>query len=216
MSAAHALQEARAVGVRVRIDGKDLDLEATAPPPSAVLDLLSRHKPDILRLLRPSLDGWSSEDWQVFFEERAGIAEFDGGLPRAEAEARAFACCVAEWLNHNPTPSVPGRCLGCGDGERTCEPLLPFGTDTSGHAWLHRLCWPAWHRARETEAIAVLSSMGIRSRGLGDERKETRFRRLRRLSRRTYEDAPLEGPARDVPSAARRAEIRTATKESSK
>ena len=36
------------------------------------------------------------EDWQVFFDERAGIAEFDGGLPRAETEARAFACCMAE------------------------------------------------------------------------------------------------------------------------
>ena len=31
--------------------------------------------------------------------ERAGIAEFDGGLPRPEAEALAFECCVVEWLN---------------------------------------------------------------------------------------------------------------------
>jgi hypothetical protein len=163
MSAAHALQEARAVGVRVRIDGEDLDLEAAAPPPSAVLDLLWRHKSDILRLLRPSLDGWSSEDWQVFFDERAGIAEFDGGLSRAEAEARAFACCIAEWLNRNPAPSAPGRCLGCGGEQLPCDPLLPFGIDTSGHAWLHRACWPAWHRAREGEAISALSSTGIRA-----------------------------------------------------
>jgi hypothetical protein len=53
--------------------------------------------------------GWSREDWQVFFEERAGIAEFDGGLPRLEAEARAFTCCVAEWLNRNPVRSPPDR-----------------------------------------------------------------------------------------------------------
>ena len=102
-----------------RIDGDDLELEAPAPPPPAVLDLLSRHKADILRLLRPANDGWSPEDWQVFFDERAAIAEFDGGLPRAEAEARAFACCVTEWLNRNPTPSTPGRCLACGGGERS-------------------------------------------------------------------------------------------------
>jgi len=71
MSAARALQEARAVGVRVRIDGEDLDLEAAAPPPPAVLDLLLHHKAEILRLLRPANDGWSPEDWQVFFDERA-------------------------------------------------------------------------------------------------------------------------------------------------
>jgi hypothetical protein len=156
MSALHALSAARAAGVRIRLDGDELDLSAEQEPPDTLLELLHRHKPELLRLLRPSLDGWLAEDWQVFFDERAGIAEFDGGLSRAEAEARAFACCVAEWLNHNPTPSVPGRCLGCCDGERTCEPLLPFGTDTSGHAWLHRLCWPAWHGAREAEAVAAM------------------------------------------------------------
>ncbi len=31
----------------------------------------------------------------VLFHERAAIAEFDGGLPRAFAEARAFVCCIA-------------------------------------------------------------------------------------------------------------------------
>ena len=142
MSAALALKSARAVGIRVRIDGEDLELDAPALPPQAVLDLLTQHKADILRLLRPTNDDWSQEDWQVLFDERAGIAEFDGGLPRAEAEARAFACCVAEWINRNPTPTTPGRCLACGGGERPCDPLLPFGTDASGHAWLHRECWP--------------------------------------------------------------------------
>ena len=45
--------------------------------------------------------GWSAEEWRVFFDERAGFAEFDGGLPRADAEARAFACCIVEWLAPN-------------------------------------------------------------------------------------------------------------------
>jgi hypothetical protein len=162
MSAPYALKTARALGIRVRLDGDDLELEASAPPPPTVLDLLSRHKVGILRLLRPANDRWSPEDWQVFFDERAGIAEFDGGLPRAEAERHAFACCITEWLNRNPTPSAPGRCLACG-GERSSDPLLPFGSETRGHAWLHRACWPAWCRAREAEAIAGLTSMGIRT-----------------------------------------------------
>ena len=74
MSAAHTLKSARAVGIRVRIDGDDLELEAAAPPPPEMLDLLSLHKADLLKLLRPANDGWSPEDWQVFFDERAGIA----------------------------------------------------------------------------------------------------------------------------------------------
>ena len=99
MSAAHALQAARAAGITVRIDGDDLLLEAAVPPPADVIDLLSRNKTDILARLRPGVDGWSAEDWRAFFDERAGIAEFDGGLPRAAAEALAFDCCVVEWLN---------------------------------------------------------------------------------------------------------------------
>ena len=47
------------------------------------------------------------------------IPGFDGGLPRASAEARVFACCVAEWLNRNPVRSPPGRCLGCGAGRHS-------------------------------------------------------------------------------------------------
>ena len=105
MSAAEALKAARAAGIQLGVDGDDLVLEASVPPPAAVLDLLSRHKAEIVALLRPAEDGWSAEDWQVFFDERAGIVEFDGGLPRAEAEARAFEACVLEWLNRNPDPS---------------------------------------------------------------------------------------------------------------
>jgi hypothetical protein len=47
----------------------------------------------LIAMLRPRRDGWSADDWQAFFDERAGITEFDGGLSRAEAEAQALACC---------------------------------------------------------------------------------------------------------------------------
>jgi hypothetical protein len=87
MSAAEALKAARAADIKLAIDGDDLVLEASAPPPSAILEVLSRHKAEIVAVLRPGRDGWSAEDWLLFFEERAGIAEFDGGLPRTEAEA---------------------------------------------------------------------------------------------------------------------------------
>jgi len=161
MSAAEALRAARDAGILLGIDGDDLVLEASAPPPATVLDLLSRHKAGIVALLRPGRDGWPAEDWRVFLDQRVGIPELGGGPQRARDDTRAFACCVAEWLNRNPVCSPPGRCLGCGAGEHAHDPLLPFGTEPTGHAWLHSRCWPAWYAGRKTEAVAAFSSMGI-------------------------------------------------------
>src|SRR5690349_12615211 len=114
MSGLQALTLARAAGVRLGIDGDALTLTADAAPPPVVLDLLSRHKVQVIALLRTGSDGWSGEDWQTFFDERAGIAEFEGGASKDQAEARAFACCITEWMRRNPVCSPPGRCLGCG------------------------------------------------------------------------------------------------------
>jgi hypothetical protein len=161
MSAAQALKAARAAGVRLGIDGKDLTLEADAAPPPSVIDLLTCHRADVIALLHTERDGWSGEDWRAFFDERAGIAEFDGGQPREQAEARAHACCVAEWLNRNPVRSSPCSCLRCGEAERAYDPLLPFATESIGHGRLHSHCWLAWSAARQAEAVAALEAMGI-------------------------------------------------------
>ncbi|MCB1467443.1 MAG: hypothetical protein KDK08_09945 [Rhizobiaceae bacterium] len=161
MSALQALKAARDAGVRIGVDGDALTLDADAAPPPTVLDLLSRHKAEVISLLRTGNDGWSGEDWHAFFDERAGIAEFDGELPRDQAEARAFACCVAEWLNRNPVRSPPGRCLGCGGNDHAVDALLPFGIEPTGHAWLHSRCWEEWHAVRKAEAVAVLSAFEI-------------------------------------------------------
>jgi hypothetical protein len=107
LSGIEALKAARAAGIELALDGNDLALSAISAPPAAMLDELSRHKAEIVALLRPGRDGWSGEDWLAFFDERAGIAEFEGGLPRGEAEARAFECCAVEWLNRNPVCSTP-------------------------------------------------------------------------------------------------------------
>ena len=166
MSAAEALRAAREAGIGLHVHGVDLVLEASAPPPAAVIDLLTRHKADLIVLLRPGDDGWSADDWRAYYDECAGIAEFDGGLPRDQAEARAFACCVSEWLNRNPVRSSPGRCLGCGQFDQPHDPLVPFGTDKNGHAWLHQRCWSAWHEGRKVEAVAALVNMGIEERSI--------------------------------------------------
>jgi hypothetical protein len=159
MSAVEALKAARAAGVELALDGGDLALEAASAPPAAVLDALSRHKAEIVALLRAGRGGWSAEDWQVFFDERAGIIEFDGGLPRVKAEAQAFDYCVVEWLNRNPERSPAGRCLGCGDREHAHDPLLPYGVEPNRHVWLHSRCWPAWHEARKAKAVSTLTAI---------------------------------------------------------
>jgi len=104
---------------------------------------------------------WSASDWQAYFDERAGIAEFDGGLTRQEAEAVAFECCVTEWLNRNRVESSPDICAGCGGGEGDKSRLIPFGTSESGYSWLHLKCSPDWHVGRRATAAGVLAVMGI-------------------------------------------------------
>jgi hypothetical protein len=139
-------------------DGNPTALLAV-PDPVKCADTAARAESGTL--LRP--DCWSAEDWQAFFDERAGIAEFDGGLPRAQAEAQAFACCVDKWLSRHPMRSPPNHCYGCGEVDRAGEPLLPFGTEDTGHTWLHSLCWPSWLACRQAEAVAALRAMGIAS-----------------------------------------------------
>jgi hypothetical protein len=161
MSAAAVLKLARAAGVELAVDGDDLLLAASAPPPSAILEILSQHKAEIVAVLRPGSDGWSAEDWRSFFDERAEITEFDGGLSRAQAEAQALACCLVEWLNRNPTPSAPGRCAWCGQAESRDAVVLPYGTQPGTQIWLHAECWPAWQEVRRSQAREALAQMGI-------------------------------------------------------
>jgi hypothetical protein len=83
--------------------GVDLDpvgesLHYRAPAGALTPDLrqaLAAHKAEVLAHLRgemvglPTHPGDWPEEWLEAFIERAGIMEFDGGLPRQEAERRA-------------------------------------------------------------------------------------------------------------------------------
>jgi hypothetical protein len=51
MTAAEALKTAWAAGIQLGIDNDHLLLEAAVPPPSAVIDLLLRHKSEVLASL---------------------------------------------------------------------------------------------------------------------------------------------------------------------
>jgi hypothetical protein len=116
----------------------------------------------LFEFLRPGNDGWAAEDWRARFAERAAVAELHCGISHGEAELSAFEAVVIEWLNANPSPSPAGRCRWCGKSETVGAVILPFGTEPGTHAWLHPECWPAWHQARQADAIAALRAMGIR------------------------------------------------------
>ena len=168
MSAHRALDAARSARIDIQLDGNDLILTPAGELATGVIDMLRRHKRSIVSLmqgrllaLRQPIQAWDPVDWRAFFDERAGIAEYDGGLSHAEAEARAFDCCVAEWLLRNPIHSSPDRCLECGKSGRTDGPLLAIGVVGSGEAWLHCGCVPAWRAARIGAAVAALSAMNI-------------------------------------------------------
>ena len=170
MSAPNAIIEARAAGVKILLDGDDLVLEASSPPPESVLDALSRNKVGIVTLLRLGDDGWSSNDWRTFFDERAGIAEFDGGQSREQAEAMAFECCVVEWLDRHSCRSDPGCCVACGEPDRDGSTVVPFGAESDGHTWLHPACWVGWDRGRRKQSRQFLAGAGIRSQSEAKEK----------------------------------------------
>jgi hypothetical protein len=161
VKALQIIDAVRAVGVTLSIDGDSLLLRSGSRPPQEVLDALTRHKREVMDLLRSDRSGWSAQEWQAFFEERAVIAEFNGGLPRQEAEARAFAACVVEWLNRNPVRSALDSCCWCGGGEREGNVLLPFGTERAGNAWMHGRCWQQWREHRQAQAVSFLQALGI-------------------------------------------------------
>lgn len=90
MSVATAIVAAQAAGLHIFLDGEDLVLGAAVPPSASVLEGLSRHKAEIVALLRLGPDGWSSHDWHVAADTSAGLTPFEEGLPREQAAAGAL------------------------------------------------------------------------------------------------------------------------------
>ena len=73
-------------------------------------------------LRRPQDVKWSTEDWLGLYDEKAGIAEYDHGMPRQQAEEHAFRCCLAKWLEQNQVSS---------DADDGCVVAAAIGRTTS-------------------------------------------------------------------------------------
>jgi hypothetical protein len=140
MSAFRALDAARAARIEVRLDGNDLILSGAGEPPAGILKMLRQHKRSIVALLERPVEGpvqppqpWDQTDWRAFYDEQIAIAEHDG-LRRAEADARAFRSCVAEWLWRTAVVSPPGPCPICGDADQPNDPLMAIVAAASSYA----------------------------------------------------------------------------------
>jgi hypothetical protein len=75
-------------GVTLRVKDERLVLSSDGPPDEDLLHQLRSAKPAIVVYLR-SLACWDEDDWNAFYDERAGIIEYEGGLPREQAQAMA-------------------------------------------------------------------------------------------------------------------------------
>ena len=163
MKAAEILREARHTGIHFRIDGDALILDASVPPPPALLDLLVRHKAQIIQLVARGDDGWSGEDWQALFDERAAIAEHDGGFQRLDAELLAFEECVDRWLlSHPPHPGPAGSCVSCGQliDERDPGAVAIVSVVVAPTvAKLHPSCASTWYTNRRWHARRIVNKL---------------------------------------------------------
>lgn len=150
------IEELSQVGVTLSKNGDEIVLDGPAVVlTDDLIEELRAHKSEILA----TFGEWDSADWQAFFDERAGIAEFDRDVSRQEAEDHALECCIVEWLNRHREPSDPSQCAHCRRPDRSEHVVVPFGT--VHHTWLHPECWAAWHKTQRVQAIAALSLMGI-------------------------------------------------------
>jgi hypothetical protein len=158
MSAVPALRVARAAGIEFGLDGDDLLLQAAAPPPASILDLLSANKPAIVALLR------QSDSSRTAIDERAAIIADNVGLPRAWAEGYTRLCVMP------PPAGIPerdwqamvdgaGRLLEQWGGKLASSRTSSAST---GSRPLPGSTWPAWFGSSSGSSSSS-SPMSMRS-----------------------------------------------------
>jgi hypothetical protein len=81
VKAAEVIKKATAAGVRIAIEGDGLLLEATAPPPKTIIELITQHKAEIIDLLRSGRGG-PAEETQVSWLDMTVAVENEAGRHR--------------------------------------------------------------------------------------------------------------------------------------
>ena len=163
MSATSIIKDIRSSGGEIALADDGIKLKVPASLRDKAIIEIKGHKEAIRCALKDEIgDPWDNDDWCAFFDERAGIAEFDGRQTRAEAEVVALECCIFEWLTRNPHSSDAGRCAWCKELDQDGHNVVPFGTEEHRYTWLHSKCWNDWHQDRQKIARRALEHHGIK------------------------------------------------------
>ena len=107
MSATEVIKVARDAGIELAVDGDDLLLEGPAPPPATILDLLSRHKAEVLaalaasahdnKLLARTPPSLSPNRHLVEVPDRFAVARWS-----RDADVATIARCILGTLKYEP------------------------------------------------------------------------------------------------------------------
>jgi hypothetical protein len=117
-NASTILADLTAAGLALRAEGERLIVTPGHRITRPVRDLIRRHKPELLALVRDTPGPMTPYDREAIVEttaERAAIMEHDGGLPRPQAEALAkSAMRVFRYrLTDKPDTWMVLICPGC-------------------------------------------------------------------------------------------------------
>jgi hypothetical protein len=159
------LQKLRRCDITVEMQGTQLIIDGPAANlTDSVVAQVQAFKEELLRLLDPadSPCSWDVESWQAYFDERAGVREYDGRHERSEAERLALEDTIAHWLQFNlPLESAPSHvCIHCNRAGQPGNPLVAAPA-RGGHAWVHDWCWTSWSNVLQREAYEALWRMGL-------------------------------------------------------
>ena len=143
------LNELYASGVTAQREGEQLVLDG--PRSAFTEDFINKLRANKQELL-------SCLEGKALFNERAAIAERDGGYPLLAAELIAFEDCLAQWLCANPPHCTDSSvCLHCGKPleEGTVVPVTVVG-DAGRRGALHTICAGRWRSLRRWEGKTTL------------------------------------------------------------
>ena len=158
------LRQVEAAGGSVEARGEKLTLRAPQPLPDLLMDSLRQHKSEVLSFVRTK-----EADWLTEFEERAAILEYEQGLPRSDAEERAYETLLVRWLNSNPPERADrDRCAACGGWLIGDFVPLALRDKTGRPVWVHSGgvhgdgCLRTFWKKRRAEAERALDAAGVR------------------------------------------------------